>query len=95
MELGLHRGVESIILCGETRLSRKYLRSSINQNVASITKAKICHLGGFRNGAKRKDLVIDDASRTPMQCFHPMVKEQTICPVINSKFFFHVPAGKR
>lgn len=65
-EFGLHRGVESIILSEETRLSRKCLRSSINQNVASIAKAEICHLGGFRNGAKTKDVVIDDASKTPM-----------------------------
>lgn len=66
VELGLHTGVESIILCEETRLSRKCLRSSINQNVASIKKAKICHLGGFRYGAKRKDVVTDDASKTPV-----------------------------
>lgn len=66
VELGLHREVESIILSEETRLSRKCLRSSINHNVASIEKAKICHLGGFGNGAKRKHVVTDGSSKTPM-----------------------------
>lgn len=70
VELGLYTEVESVILCEETRLNRKCLRSSINQNVASITKAKMCHLGGFRNGAKRKDVVTDDVSKTPTKCFH-------------------------
>lgn len=54
------------MLCEETRLSRKCLWNSINQNIPNTAKAKMWHLGGLRNCAKRKDVVTDDAYNTPM-----------------------------
>lgn len=70
IEVGLHTQIESVILCEETRLSRKCLWNSINQNIPNTTKAKMCHLGGLRNDAKRKDVVTDDAYNAPMYYFH-------------------------
>lgn len=54
-EVGFHIQIKSVILCEETRLSRKCLWNSINQNIPNTTKAKMCHSGGLRNGAKRRD----------------------------------------